>query len=157
MRSNVISFSVPVNLQIITIFILRKFCGHIPYDRFSYGTLRKRFQKLVRRPHAGQQRRRSTRRSHADRPCRTGSPIAQTRNEDWIGPVMIADESVIAFPMEGGIFGVGRLATRLNQLASADRIGPWHVGQWIDLRHTAIRIRFGTAADGEVAKVACAN
>jgi hypothetical protein len=66
-------------------------------------------------------------------------------------------ESVITFPVEGGIFGVGRLATKLNQLASADQIGPWHVGQWIDFTHTAIRIRFGTIADGEVATRACAN
>jgi hypothetical protein len=66
-------------------------------------------------------------------------------------------ENEVVFPVVGGIFGVGRLATALNRLETGDRIGPWHVGQWIDFTHTAIRIRFGTAADGEVAKGACAH
>jgi hypothetical protein len=64
-------------------------------------------------------------------------------------------EHVITFPVTGGIFGVGRLATRLNELLNADQIGPWHVGQWIDFTHTAVRIKFGTAADGELARRAC--
>ncbi len=68
-----------------------------------------------------------------------------------------SDECVIAFPVAGGIFGVGRLATRLNQLLDRDQIGPWHIGQWTDFKHTAIGIEFGTAADGEVASRACLN
>lgn len=64
-------------------------------------------------------------------------------------------EHVITFPVTGGIFGVGRLATKLNDLLNADQIGPWHVGQWVDCKHTAVRIKFGTAADGEVAKRVC--
>jgi hypothetical protein len=64
-------------------------------------------------------------------------------------------EHVITFPVTGGIFGVGRLATKLNELLNADKIDPWHMGQWIDFRHTAVRIKFGTAADGKVAKRAC--
>ena len=61
-------------------------------------------------------------------------------------------EHVVTFPVVGGVFGVGRLATRLNELLTTDRIGPWHIGQWIDFRHSAIRIKFGTAADATVAK-----
>ena len=68
-----------------------------------------------------------------------------------------SDECVIAFPVAGGIFGVGRLATRLNQLLDRDQIGPWHIGQWTDFKHTAIGIGFRTAADGEVASRACLN
>ena len=68
-----------------------------------------------------------------------------------------ASEHVITFPVTAGVFGVGRLATKLNALLNADRIGPWHVGQWVDFRHTAVRIKFGTAADGEVARRVCAG
>jgi len=66
-----------------------------------------------------------------------------------------SDECVITFPVLGGIFGVGRLATRLNELANAGQIGSWRVGQWTDSKRTAIGIRFGTVADGEVARRAC--
>jgi len=62
-----------------------------------------------------------------------------------------SDECVITFPVVGGIFGVGRLATKLNELLNKGEIGPWHVGQWIDFTHTAIRIKFLTATDGEIA------
>jgi hypothetical protein len=58
----------------------------------------------------------------------------------------------ITFSIAGGIFGVGKLATRLKALTEAGPIGPWHVGHWIDFRHTAIRIQFATSADGELAK-----
>jgi hypothetical protein len=58
----------------------------------------------------------------------------------------------ITFPVVGGIFGVGRLATMLEGLADSGQIGPWHVGHWIDFRHTEIRIQFDTGADGEVAE-----
>jgi len=61
------------------------------------------------------------------------------------------DEFEVTFPV-GGIFGVGRLATRLKTLADAGQIGPWHIGRWIDFRHTAIRIRFNSVADSELAK-----
>ena len=65
------------------------------------------------------------------------------------------DECVITFAVAGGIFGVGRLATSLKALADTDQIGPWHIGQWIDFQHTAIRVRFGSLADGERAKETC--
>lgn len=58
-----------------------------------------------------------------------------------------ADECVMMFPVDG-IVGVGRLASRLKVLADADQIGPWHIGHWLDFRHTAIRIRFNSVADG---------
>ena len=66
-----------------------------------------------------------------------------------------SDECEITFPVDGGIFGVGKLATRLKALADTDQIGPWHVGQWINFEHTAIRIRFGSVADGERARETC--
>jgi len=65
--------------------------------------------------------------------------------------------SVVRFPVNGGIFGVGRLATRLKALESVGKIGPWHVGHWVNYTHTAIRIQFHSVTDGKVAKVACAN
>ena len=68
-----------------------------------------------------------------------------------------SEECEVTFPIVGGIFGVGRLATKLNELLNRGQIGPWHVGQWIDFTHTAIRIKFLTAADGEVARHSCAN
>ena len=68
-----------------------------------------------------------------------------------------SDESVITFPVVGGIFGVARLATKLNELLKRGEIGPWHVGHWIDFKHTAIRINFLTTTDGEVAKRSCVN
>lgn len=65
--------------------------------------------------------------------------------------------SEITFPVVGGIFGVGRLATVLKALVDSGQIGPWHVGHWIDFRHAAIRIQFDTRADGELAKGFIAN
>jgi hypothetical protein len=47
--------------------------------------------------------------------------------------------SEITFAVVGGVFGVGRLATMLKGLADSGRIGPSHVGHWINFRHTAIR------------------
>jgi hypothetical protein len=59
-----------------------------------------------------------------------------------------SDDCVITFPV-GGIHGVARLATKLNELLNRGKIGPWHVGRWIGFKHTAIRIKFLTATDGE--------
>ena len=36
-----------------------------------------------------------------------------------------------------------------------EQIGPWHIGQWIDFKHTAIRIRFRSVADRERARETC--
>lgn len=63
-------------------------------------------------------------------------------------------ETEIIFSADG-VFGVGRLATKFKELESQRQIGPWHVGQWTDFRHSAIHIRFSTRADGETAKQAC--
>jgi hypothetical protein len=64
------------------------------------------------------------------------------------------DECEVTFPV-GGIFGVGRLATMLKTLADRGQIGPWQIGQWIDFRHIAIRIRFNSVADSELAQGIC--
>jgi hypothetical protein len=61
-------------------------------------------------------------------------------------------ENEITFAIAGGIFGVGQLATSLETLTVAGKIGPWHIGHWIDFRHTAIRIHFASSADGELAR-----
>jgi len=65
------------------------------------------------------------------------------------------DGCVITFPIVGGVFGVSRLATKLKALADAEQIGPWHIGQWTDFRHTAIRMEFASIADGERAQGTC--
>ncbi len=64
-------------------------------------------------------------------------------------------ECLVTFPVKGGIFGVGRLATRLTGLAASHQIGAWHIGHWVDWRHTAIRITFDTVADAALAKSTC--
>ena len=66
-------------------------------------------------------------------------------------------DSTVTFPIAGGIFGVGRLATRLKALQSVGHIGPWHVGHWVDFTHTAIRIRFNSIIDAQVATRECAR
>lgn len=63
--------------------------------------------------------------------------------------------NIVTFAVTGGIFGVGRLASRLKALESINQIGPWHVGHWLDYRHTAIRIRFNSDADGKMATRGC--
>jgi hypothetical protein len=60
----------------------------------------------------------------------------------------------VLFPVKSGIFGVGRLATRLKALTASRQIGEWHIGQWLDWKHTAIRISFATPADAALAKSA---
>jgi hypothetical protein len=64
-------------------------------------------------------------------------------------------ECLVTFPVRSGIFGVGRLATRLTALAANREIGEWHIGHWVDWRHTAIRINFDTAGDAALAKSTC--
>ena len=64
-------------------------------------------------------------------------------------------EHFMTFPIIGGIFGVGRLAAKLNELLNTDQIDLWHIGQWIDFTHAAIQIKFGTAADGQLARRVC--
>ena len=60
-------------------------------------------------------------------------------------------DPVVTFSVTAGIFGVGRLASRLKALESVNLIGSWHVGDWIDYTHKAIRIRFDNVADAKLA------
>ena len=72
-------------------------------------------------------------------------------------PMTNLADSMVTFPIAGGIFGVGRLATSLTTLQSVGHIGPWHVGHWVDFTHTAIRIRFDSVVDAQVATRECAR
>jgi hypothetical protein len=63
-----------------------------------------------------------------------------------------AAECVITFAVTGGIFGVGRLAARLDELLGSGRIGAWHIGPWVDWRQTAIRIKFDSVEDGKLSE-----
>jgi hypothetical protein len=65
--------------------------------------------------------------------------------------MVIPAPHIVTFPVTEGIFGVGRLATRLKTLEGANQIGSWHVGHWIDHTHTAIRIRFDNGEDAQIA------
>jgi hypothetical protein len=56
------------------------------------------------------------------------------------GCVSEQNERMVIFPVSGGIFGVGRLATRLTELAASHQIGEWHIGHWVDWKHTAIHM-----------------
>ena len=59
-------------------------------------------------------------------------------------------DTVVTFSVMGGIFGVGRLASRLKALESINLIGSWYVDDCIDYTHNAIRIRFDKVADAKV-------
>ena len=65
------------------------------------------------------------------------------------------NERMVIFPVSGGIFGVGRLATKLTELAATHQIGEWHIGHWVDWKHTAIQINFDTVGDAALVKSAC--
>ena len=71
------------------------------------------------------------------------------------GCVSEQNERMVIFPVSGGIFGVGRLATRLTELAASHQIGEWHIGHWVDWKHTAIQINFDTVGDAALVKSAC--
>lgn len=77
-----------------------------------------------------------------------GTDQSPTDGERMTAP----SESGLTFAV-AGIFGAGRLATRLNELESVNLIGPWHIGHWIDCTHTAIRIRFSSPADARSALI----
>lgn len=62
----------------------------------------------------------------------------------------VAADCAVTFAVTGGIFGVGRVATRLNKLLESGKIGVWHIGPWVDWRHTAICIKFDSVEDGKL-------
>ena len=64
----------------------------------------------------------------------------------------MAADCVVTFAVTGGIFGVGQLATRLNKLLESGQIGVWHIGPWVDWRHTAICIKFDSVEDGKLSE-----
>jgi hypothetical protein len=64
----------------------------------------------------------------------------------------VAADCVVTFAVTGGIFGVGQLATRLNKLLESGKIGVWHIGPWVDWRHTAICIKFDSVEDGKLSE-----
>ena len=78
------------------------------------------------------------------------SSLREQRTMDNAAPR--APECMITFAVTGGIFGVGRLAARLDELSESGRIGAWHIGPWVDWRHTAIRIKFDSVEDANLSK-----
>ena len=78
------------------------------------------------------------------------SSLCEQRTMDIAEPR--APECVITFDITGGIFGIGRLAARLNELSESGRIGAWHIGPWVDRRHRAIRIKFDSVEDGKLSE-----
>jgi hypothetical protein len=78
------------------------------------------------------------------------SSLREQRSMDIAAPR--ASECVVTFAVTGGIFGVGRLANRLNELSQNGRIGAWHIGPWVDWRHKAIRIKFNSVEDGKLSE-----
>ena len=64
----------------------------------------------------------------------------------------VAADCVVTFAITAGIFGVGQLATRLNKLLESGKIGVWHIGPWVDWRHTAICIKFDSVEDGKLSE-----
>ena len=67
----------------------------------------------------------------------------------------MSSERTVKFPIENRMFGLDRLAKRLNALVSDGQIGDWHPGRWIDWNHTAIDIGFDSIADAAVAEKHC--
>jgi hypothetical protein len=54
----------------------------------------------------------------------------------------MSTERTDTFSIANGMFGVDRLAKRLNALVTDSRIADWHPGSWIDWDHA---VAFGTA------------
>jgi hypothetical protein len=61
----------------------------------------------------------------------------------------------VTFPVDGGIYGVGRLAKRLNALVGKDGIAVWRLAGWTDWKHRAIRIDFDSPRDARRAAEEC--
>jgi hypothetical protein len=59
------------------------------------------------------------------------------------------------FSIDNGIYGVDRLAKRLNALIGKDGIAAWHLAGWTDWKHTAIRIDFDSLEDARRAADMC--
>jgi hypothetical protein len=64
---------------------------------------------------------------------------------------------MLTFPSENRMFGVDRLAKRLNVLVGTGRIHDWHPGRWVDWNHRAIEIGFDSVADAQLANLVCGD
>ena len=64
----------------------------------------------------------------------------------------MSSEQTVTFPIVNRMFGLDRLAKRLNALVSAGQISDWHPGRWTDWSHTAIDISFDSIADATLAE-----
>jgi len=64
-------------------------------------------------------------------------------------------EHTVTFRIANKMFGLDRLAKRLNALVSDGQIRDWHPGRWIDWGHTAISITFDSVEDATLAKTLC--
>lgn len=63
--------------------------------------------------------------------------------------------TMLTFSIENRMFGIDRLAKRLNALVSSGRIHDWHPGRWVDWDHRAIQIGFDSIADARLADLMC--
>lgn len=76
------------------------------------------------------------------------------RDETVVSPERAGDRRA-TFSIDNGIYGVGRLAKRLNALIGKDGIAAWHLAGWTDWKHTAIRIDFDSPEDARRAADTC--
>jgi len=67
----------------------------------------------------------------------------------------MSTEHIVTFPIANRMFGLDRLAKRLNGLVRDGKIRDWHPGRWIDWDHTAIPISFDSIEDAALAKALC--
>jgi hypothetical protein len=67
----------------------------------------------------------------------------------------MSGQHTVIFPIVNRMFGVDRRAKRLNALVGNGQFCDWHPGRWTDWGHTAIEIRFDSAADATLAKKFC--
>jgi hypothetical protein len=88
----------------------------------------------------------------ADRPA---EPHVDPRHGTMVSPESSAGDRRAIFSIDNGIYGVGRLAKRLNALIGKDGIAAWHLAGWTDWKHTAIRIDFDSLEDARRAADMC--
>lgn len=85
---------------------------------------------------------------------KTNDTPADPRNGTMVSLERAGDRRA-TFSIDNGIYGVGRLAKRLNALIGKDGIAAWHLAGWTDWKHTAIRIDFDSPEDARRAADTC--